>query len=655
MEDKKAFLHSPDGYMAMSILMGKNPEVTPSKASKMISILDTAYHIGSPLISDKQYDAIKDYLNNSGVDWMQPVEYEDKVTIPYPMTSCDKVEDVFELRKKYGIYRDESFIIMPKFDGVGVLINLGGKTAFTKYSYGTTMYQVQDMSKLFQEHPEGEYWIRGEIVMREKTFEANFLGERKNTRNTIAGAVRRGDRYHPEFQMSEVVYFSIVSESNFTVEEQVEILNEQYNESVKLPFMKVSSLGDITDELMISLHSEWQEELDIALDGLVVYVNDYHKYNKEVFIDKNPKWAVAYKHEKFDPKAVVKISRQYNRVGSNGKLIPMAEILMLDGSPVNLGGVTVSKAYMDSSKWVEDNKAYTGAHVVVSRHGNVITRIDEVIWTPENATADINCPCGYPATEWIGKDGTKVYRLCTNMNSPQIECDKQVVKYVTRFFERLNADGMRETTVENLYENGITSLGEFLDMSVHTVSSMPGFGVSSAGKMIQSIKNCTTDVPLHKLMHASGCFRSQVSSLGSKKLIDLQHFVDFDSERVPVDSEITAIEGFAQKSAETFIYGLPKFYRWMDEHGSKLTFVVQEKIVSSGGKLAGMKVAFTGVRLKTAMEKAASMGAVEAPSVSSKTTHLVCKDPSATSKKLEKARSLGVEVISVDEFLHMID
>lgn len=656
MADKRAFLHSPDGYLAMSVIMGKKPVVNKATASKTKQILDDAYDVGSPLVADKDYDVVMEYFGESlGESWYTPNSNKETIIIPYPITSCDKVSDMGELRKKYHKYRSEEFIIMPKFDGVGILRNPGGKSAFTKYSYGATMYEARNASKLFQDHPAGDHWIRGEMVMREKIFESNFLGDRKNTRNTVAGAIARGDTHHPEFQMSEMVYFFITSDSSHTVEEQVELLNEQYNKSLKLPHMKVSSLDKITDEFMISLHSEWQEELDVALDGLVVYVNNYHQYNMEAFVEKNPPWALAYKHESFDPKAVVKIYRQYNRVGSDGKLIPMADIVSLDGSPVQLGGVTVSKAYMDSSKWVEDNKAFTGSHVVISRHGNVITRIDEVVYTPEDAQADTKCPCGYEATSWRGKDGSKVYRVCDNMSSPLIECDKEVVKYVNRFFERLGADGLRETTIQNMYDGGVTSLIEFLSVEVSTLSVIDGFGVSSANKLVQSIKNSTTNVPLHKLMHASGMFRSANSSLGSKKLIDLQKFIDFDTERLPTVFDITLIDGFAEKSAETFINGLPKFYRWMDEHGDKLTYFVQEKLDSVEGSLSGVRVAFTGIRLKSLMERASGMGAVEANTVNGKTTHLVCRDPSANSKKIEKAKELGVKVISVDEFTQMVE
>jgi NAD-dependent DNA ligase len=218
------------------------------------------------------------------------------------------------------------------------------------------------------------------------------------------------------------------------------------------------------------------------------------------------------------------------------------------------------------------------------------------------------------------------------------ETDDQQLKKIVAFFEILEADNVGEGVIKQLWDAGFTTVKSILTANVSDFEKIEGFGKRKAKIVFDSIKKSTTNIQLSKLQHASGVF----TGLGSKKLALLEHF----SQKPTID-QVMEIEGFAEISAKTYVDNFDNFVEFIQ--GLPVTIEEKKEVVLEGTDLEGMVVVFTGVRDKKSEEEIISRGGKIGSSVSKNTTHLICKDPDSGSSKLEKAKSLGVKIMSLDD------
>jgi NAD-dependent DNA ligase len=170
------------------------------------------------------------------------------------------------------------------------------------------------------------------------------------------------------------------------------------------------------------------------------------------------------------------------------------------------------------------------------------------------------------------------------------------------------------------------------------LESIDRFGKRKAKIVYDSIKKSITGVQLSKIQHASGVF----SGLGSKKLALLEHF-----DVKPTIDQVMEIEGFAEISARNFVENYDIFRIFVE--GLPVTVEERAEVVATGDDLVDMVVVYTGIRDKNSEEAIVSRGGKIGSGVSKNTTHLICKDPNSGSSKLEKAKSLGVVILTVEE------
>ena len=221
----------------------------------------------------------------------------------------------------------------------------------------------------------------------------------------------------------------------------------------------------------------------------------------------------------------------------------------------------------------------------------------------------------------------------------------QEIKKIISFFEILKTDNVSEGVVNQLYIAGYTTIKQILNLSISDFEKLDKFGKRKAEIVYSAIKKATTDVDLSKLMHASGCY----NGLGSKKLELLIHFTS-----KPSYNDILAIKGFSDISAKNFLDGYDKYQNFIKDLPITIKSKKQEQPKNNNsnmkkGSLEGTIWVFTGIRLKDAEIILTDRGAKIGSSVSKNTTHLVCKDPNSGSAKLETAKKLGVQIMSVEE------
>jgi len=176
------------------------------------------------------------------------------------------------------------------------------------------------------------------------------------------------------------------------------------------------------------------------------------------------------------------------------------------------------------------------------------------------------------------------------------------------------------------------------------LSELEGFGKRKSDIVFNSIQSKTKNIPLSKLQHATGIYKG----LGSKKLALLEHF-----KTKPTLEEVMSIDGFAETSAQSYLNSYDKFFNFVKDLPVTILEEVNHEI--SSNELELFVFVFTGFRDKISEELILSKGGKVSNSISKNTTHLVCKDVNSGSSKLEKAKSLGINLISQEELQKILN
>ena len=594
-----------------------------------------AYRFGDAIMTDFEYDQLiqklKELSPDDELNSLVGAKVEDesrKAKLPIEMASMNKlktIQDIDNWSRLKSIPNSTLVVITPKYDGLSLCVDEENNLAFTRGDgqFGQKSnehYQLMDNKLKSSDKAQYTY---GEVMMPKNVFNEKYSTHFANPRNLVAGLLNSKEATPPLTDCHYIKYGLVSTRNIFQSKTQIlDYLNT--NQDIKVPY-HVCRISEITEDLMISLFNQYSVNYEI--DGLIIEVNDLGMQltlGRENSTN-NPVWARAFKHDSFEQKAETEVVDIEWSISKNSLLKPVAIV-----KPVNIDGVMVSRCTLNNAKFVKEMCIGVGSIVVIKRSGLVIPKIVEVIKEVE---------FNEPVIEGlnIGWNDSGIELIVLN------ETPEQVIMKNISFFEILGAENIGEGVISNLYNFGFKTIKDILNLTKEDLEKLDGFGKRKAKIIYDSIKKSTRNVQLSKLQHATNIF----VGLGSKKLALLEHF-----KEKPTLEEVIKIEGFAETSARSYIEGYDKFFDFIKD----LPITIQETTETTkiSNELEGMVIVFTGIRLNDEQLIAESKGAKFVNSVSKNTTHLVCKDPSGTSSKLEKARSLGVKIIGVDEFLNMI-
>ena len=605
-----------------------------------IKKINKSYRDGNPQITDSEYDRLIETIKfvnpeneifTSGVIETVEVDSDRKETLKFPMFSLDKESSISEIHKwliNKGLPLSTFLVCTAKYDGISILKDEDTGFAWTRGDgiEGETVHEhykkLGDIAQKMNIYTIGEMIIP-KPVFASRTFYRENGETFRNARNMIAG-LKNNDKVSEDLQYAKHVRYGFASE-DFTKNktEQLDFISK-YLSPVPYKVFRADKLDiDELNELFI----EWGKEYDI--DGLVLDIEDKDiRKNLGRERNNNPAYARAFKNPEWSEKLKTTILDIEYTISKQGYLKPVGIL-----EPIDLDGVTVSRVTLNNAKFVKDNDLGIGSEVVILRSGFVIPKIVEIV----KAT-------GFKLPEIEGSDifwNDNEVELCVKGT------DEQQMKKIISFFEILNTDNVSEGVVKQLYEAGFKTVKSILDLSKNDFEKLDRFGKRKAEIVYNSIKKSTTNVSLSKLMHASNLF----VGLGSKKLELLVHF-----KEKPTFEEIIKIEGFSDISAKSYLDNNDNFYEYIKDLPVIIKKESDQKNNNSNMKndLVGKVFVFTGIRMKNEEEILISRGATIGGSVSKSTTHLVCKDSNSGSAKLEKAKSMGVKIIEVDELLALL-
>jgi NAD-dependent DNA ligase len=223
------------------------------------------------------------------------------------------------------------------------------------------------------------------------------------------------------------------------------------------------------------------------------------------------------------------------------------------------------------------------------------------------------------------------------------ETDEQKIKKNIAFFEILEADQLGPGIIEQLWFAGYKTIKDILNISKEDLEKIDRFGKRKSTIVYNSVQKSIKNVRLSKLQHASNIFKN----MGSKKLELLEHFIE-----KPTIDQVIKIDGIGEILANEYIKNYDRFFDFIKD----LPVTIEEKVevVATGDDLKDMIFVYTGIRDKKSEELIVCRGGKIGSSVSKNTTHLICKDTNSGSSKLEKAKSLGIKIMSLDDLYKFI-
>ena len=500
--------------------------------------------------------------------------------------------------------------------------------------------------------------VRGEVYMpyasftrinkeREKEGEAPFA----NPRNSAAGGLRQLDPALTKKRRLRMFVFAVEPIQGrlgaSTHWEELDLL-AQWGFQVEPNRKRFKTLGEVQAE--IDDYEAKIAGLDFQADGVVVKVDSLQLHSElGVIGGREPRWAIA---RKFAPEvAETRLLKIRVNVGRTGALNPYAEL-----EPVQVSGVTVTSATLHNEELIATKDIREGDRVEIIRAGEVIPQIVRPIIQvgvergPEFRMPD-NCPrCGTPVEHPEGE----AMRYC-----PNVSCPGRVLEGLVHFASRdamdirgLGYERVRQLLDEKLIEN----VADLYDITVEQLVELERFAKQSAEQLVSAI-NDSKQRPLSSLLFALG-----IRHVGKTIAVQLaRRFGSMTALMAAAQAEggIAGVQGIGPTIAEavTGFFAEPRNQRLVERLGkAELTFT-EARAAGGSGALEGQTYVITGTLPNLARNRATELieeaGGRVAGSISKKTTALVAGEDAGS--KLEKAKSLGVEVIDEAELLRRVE
>jgi DNA ligase (NAD+) len=643
------------------------------------------YVLAEPIISDFEYDMLMRELIELERQYPElvtpdsptqrvggaPTKEFPTVTHPVPMLSLNNAFTIEEIRdfdrRVAELLEGEKYryVAELKFDGVAVRLKYENGILVLGATRGDGV-QGDDITNNIKTirsiplrliNPDEKFLnieVRGEVYMNKVDFEKlneerERLGEKifANPRNATAGTLKLQD---PKLVAQRPLRFFAYYLMAEGVELESHYENLQILKRLGFPVCEQVKLCESIDEV-IEFWRYWEErrdELPYEIDGIVVKVDSIRQQEILGAIAKSPRWAIAFK---FTPRqAQTKLLGITLQVGRVGTITPVAEL-----QPVPLGGVIITRATLHNEDYIKEKDIRVGDTVIVERSGEVIPKIVGVVLEkrPPDAVPFVfpkNCPvCGGP----IERPAGEANYYCENP-----ECPAQVRARIEHFASRgaMDIEGLGEAIVDKLVTLGfLKNYADIYDLHKHKAKlvRIEGFGEKSVQNLLNSIENSKKQ-PFHRVLYALGI--RYVGSETAKLLADA--FGSIDKLMNASVEQISSVYGIGPRIAES-VY---KFFhdernleliKRLKEAGLNFEVKPEEKAKK---KLAGKTFVFTGTlknfTREEAKEKVEELGGKVSNSVSRKTDYVVVGENPGS--KYDKARQLGVKIITEEEFLELI-
>ena len=466
-----------------------------------------------------------------------------------------------------------------------------------------------------------------------------------NARNAAAGSLRQLNPKITAQRPLDIYIFNVQKIENKTWNSHWEELNYLANLGFNVvPFRKLCHTIDEAIDAIKEIGDN-REELTFGIDGAVIKVDDLALREKIGSTFKVPKWAIAYNPPEQKETIVKDIICQ---VGRTGAITPMAIL-----EPVKVAGSTISKTTLHNEDFVKEKGLMIGDHVIIQKQGDVIPEVVDVLKEKRTGEEKIfqmptTCPvCGAPAVREEGESAVR----CTG-----IECPAKALRNIVHFAsdEGMDIEGLGYKIVEQLIEKGlISNIADIYDLKLEDIASLKKNGKKFAQNLIDAIEE-SKNRDLSNLITALGIRHvgKKLAKVLARKYKTLDNLMSADVEELASKDDIGEV---IAQSIHTFFNEEQTIdlINRLKSAGINTQSLQEE---SNDTRFEGKTFVLTGALSKYSREQASDiierLGGKTSSSVSKKTSYVLAGEDAGS--KLTKAQSLGVTVISEEEFEEMI-
>lgn len=648
---------------------------------ELIRYHNRKYYIeDAPEIPDSEYDALYKELEDLEKTYpelvtpdsptqrvgAEPLQEFQQVRHSVPMLSlanARKLEELKEwdarIRRMLGEGQMLEYVTELKIDGLAVSLRYENKEfvrgatrgdGFVGEDVSQNLRTIRSIPDRLSDSPPRTLEVRGEVYMPLAAFEAlnkkqEAAGKRSfaNPRNAAAGSIRQLD---PKITASRplTVFLYGVGEGGESFAGHKDVLDALKSYGLRTnPYKLHQSIDSVMEECQ-----RWVKErgtLDYQIDGVVVKVNSRAQQEALGTVSKAPRWAIAFKFEPLTGRT--KLLDIMVNVGRTGAVTPQAVL-----KPVNVGGVTISKASLHNEDYIKEKGILIGDMVIVERAGDVIPQVVRPLAEARTGeerefTMPSHCPvCGEPLSRPEGEAVTR----CVNAR-----CPAQALEHIIHWASKnaMDIEGLGEKVATRFFDLGlITDASSIYDLKAEQITPLEGFGERSAQNLIRAIER-SKEQPFSRVLYALGI--RHVGSVTAQLIAerfsmeDLLHGVSVE--------DLTGIEGVGEVVAGAVVdYFSVENNRKLVERLMKagINFGAVEARPSTG-PLAGKKFVITGTLSQPRevfVERIEEAGGAITSSVSRNTDYVLAGE--SPGSKLQKATSLEVPVIDETAFEELL-
>jgi NAD-dependent DNA ligase len=533
----------------------------------------------------------------------------------------------------------QPLIVTEKLDGTSALLIYNKGHLSIAYSRGNG-YQGADITRHVRQirtvpsyiNSAPEYLaIRAECIMKNETF-TKYQDDYKNPRNFVAGCMNRKVTEPAILADIDLIAYEIVESSDNSITSKTKMLTTLTSYG-----FTVASNKKITNPLLVSdidlekYVSDFRNSSPYELDGIVITVDNFNSVESLSTADSlNPEHSVKFKINEASSIVNTKVVDVLWEVSKSGFLKPRVQV-----EPVELFGTTVTYATGFNGKFIKENGIGPGAVVKITKSGAVI---------PFLISTEVKVDPKFPDCEFEWNE-TGVEIIVKGHNKDM------AFKSVLHFFESMKIDQLKEASLKKIFDK-YSLYDESFEDAVYTVLSLtpPEWKMvigANGAKINSSMEESFAEASLFNIVGPTPFFGFGV---GRRKIEMILEQLDVEEDFwYLTEARLSTFFGFDEKTSTKIIGGLDRANNFYTKIKNSFNFQ-PKKQTNKTSELSGVVAVFTGFRDAGLEAKIKSKGGSVVSGVSKKVTHVVCIDPKSGSNKIQKAKTYGATVISLNDF-----
>ncbi len=587
----------------------------------------------------------------------------------YPMLSLGNTynrEELteFDLRVKKVVGEDVRYFCELKYDGVAVTLTYRNGRLHRALTRGDgtrgddVTHNIRTIRsiplQLQGEHIPPEFEIRGEVILPAEGFETlNAEREKKseplfaNPRNAASGTLKMQNSSLVAKRPLDCLFYYIPGEYQL-FQTQHESLEAARSWGFKVPGYNqlAHSIKEVFDFM-----DHWEsarDELPFEIDGVVIKVDSIRFQQQLGFTAKTPRWAISYKFRA--EQATSRLLSIDFQVGRTGAVTPVANL-----EPVRLAGTTVKRASLHNADQIGLLDIRPGDYVFVEKGGEIIPKIVGVEKNRRNPDSEpfhfiSTCPeCG---TNLIRREDEAAH-YCPNDRGCPPQIKGRVEHFISRKAMEINA---AEATIDLLFREGLVrDASDLYRLDFHRIKNLERFGEKSARNLLKSIES-SRDVPFPRVLYALGI--RYVGETVARKLAEA--FLSMDRLMEADQETLEQVDEIGERIAQSLLsyFSEERNRQFIDRlKDAGLQMEMKRTIEMASEILTGKSFVISGVFARHSREELKTIigqhGGKNSGSISARTNYILAGENMGPGK-YQKARKLGIPIITEEQFLDML-